>query len=85
MTQVTPASQHYTRCNQDVDEQQAILSDLASNPRDYLAHPDGMVRSHADWALEYLGICVRRAIKNRDRKHGLEILAKLHKRLRDLA
>ena len=68
MVSVTPISQHYTRSNQDCDEQQAILSDLGKAPRDYLAHVDGQVRSLADWTMEYWAIRCFRRIGNRDRK-----------------
>ena len=84
MVHVTPASEHYSYTMQDFDEQQAVLCDLRANPRDYLAHPDGMVRSYADWTMHHYGISV-----TRDTPRGPAFaswnLHKLYKRLREVA
>ncbi len=84
MVHVTPANEHYTRCNQDCDERQAILTDLSRNLRDYLAHQDAMVRCYADWAREYWGIRPIRGTKP-DRHWATHYLHKLHIRLREVA
>lgn len=72
--------------NQDFDEQQAILRDLRENPRDYLAHADGMVRSLADWCMEDFGIRrLRIGTYKPDKSAGERQLIRLYKRLRELS
>ncbi len=70
MVYVTPANENYRYTNQDCDEQQALLTDLFANPRDYLAHADGQVRCYGYWAK---------------RERGGPELIRLHKELRKLA
>ena len=85
---VTPVNEHFTRCNQDCDELQALLSDLGTNSRDYLAHADAMVRCYADWTMHYYGIRrFRREAQGEVecRTWGRKELDKLYRRLRLLA
>jgi hypothetical protein len=89
MVTVTPANIPYTRSFQDCDEKQALLSDLSKNRADYLSHPDGFVRSAADWTMEYYGI---RTLRQPDRQDADSratsqrwYLHTLYQRLRTLA
>lgn len=86
ITTITPANSHYRYSNQDCDERQAILSDLQRDAGSYLRHPDGQVRSLADWTLAYWGISNTRwpNVKPNER-WAREYLGKLHRRLRELA
>ena len=85
MITARPTTEYIRYANQDCDERQALLCDLQANPRDYLSHPDGCVRSMADWAMELFKLrCVRPTVQ-RDVCAGKRYLDKLYARLRCLA
>lgn len=67
--------------NHDFDEQQYLLSDLQDNPSDYLRHPDGFVRSLADWTLEYYKLRNLRPTVTTDAEAGRTYKRKLYQRL----
>jgi CDP-diacylglycerol pyrophosphatase len=70
--------------HQDFDEQQTLLSDLQANPKDYLNHSDGTVRSLADWCMEsYKRRNLRPSIAA-DAQAGKVRLRALYKRLQYL-
>ena len=82
---VTPRGHVYHYANQDCDEQTRLLADLRTHPRDYLAHPDGFVRCHADWTMEYYGIRSLRSQIDADPIQAGRCLDQLYARLRVLA
>ena len=86
MIHVTPHNKHYTYSNQDFDERQALLCDLQKNQSEYLTHKDPVVRSTADWALEYTGIRrLRTHLVQQNKQDATGALRQLYKRLRLLA
>lgn len=85
MITVTPLHQPYTYSYQDCDELQALLCDLQRTRSDYLRHPDSVVRSAADWTLEYFGLGHRSHCLTPDPAAAKASLYELYKRLRALA
>jgi hypothetical protein len=70
--------------NQDFDEQQALYSDLQANPRDYLNHTDGFVRSLADWTMEWFKMRNLRSDIQKNPVNGRLKLKALYARLQQL-
>jgi hypothetical protein len=85
MITVTPATKGYSYSNQDFDEQQRLVLDLAENRRDYLAHSDAEVRSLADWSMEHLGLRTLRPGFPKTDVAKRDTINRLYKRLRHLA
>ena len=85
MITARPLHEYLRYSNQDVDELQDLRCDLQAHPADYLNHPDGYVRSMADWTMEYYKMRNLRPTIALDTYGGRHKLTALYQRLRELA
>lgn len=84
MILVTPANEHYTYTNQDCDEQQALLCDVVSSPRQYTLHGDVQVRLHAFDTIDAYKLGRAKDLFRPESNAHL-FLKRLHRRLREVA